>query len=202
MADWDNELGDIHLCSFSDIVLGQSSCYDTELQEYAQTLMQNKSGVIIVTAPLVDSVLACVAAPNSSMLETIRPLINVCEMYARRECLEEDVEQLWKNVNGAPGTGAKAWIAHVDGLDICGEARNPEYSDGSYHSAFWGFAPKDNPQIAVVVFIENGRYGNSYAAPIGSLVIEKYLTGDVSRKHLEMRMETANLIERGRNKLQ
>ena len=64
------------------------------------------------------------------------------------------------------------------------------------NSIFIGFAPKDNPRIAVAVIVENGGHGNSFAAPIGSLMIEKYLTGNTSRKHLEERMMNANLVKR------
>ena len=53
------------------------------------------------------------------------------------------------------------------------------------HSIFVAFAPKDNPQIAIAVYVENAGFGSTFAAPIASLLIEKYLTGDVKRKYLE-----------------
>ena len=56
------------------------------------------------------------------------------------------------------------------------------------------FAPRDNPQIAIAVVIENAGYGASWAAPIASLMIEKYVTGTVSRTDIEQRMKEANLI--------
>ena len=53
------------------------------------------------------------------------------------------------------------------------------------HSIFIGFAPADNPKIAVCVFIENGYWGSRWAAPISSLIIEKYMKNKVDRKWLE-----------------
>ena len=59
-----------------------------------------------------------------------------------------------------------------------------------------GFAPYHNPKIAVCVFVENAGFGATYGVPIGSLVMEKYLTGKISnnRKHIEDRMLNSNTI--------
>jgi penicillin-binding protein 2 len=61
------------------------------------------------------------------------------------------------------------------------------------HSILVAFAPKNNPKIAVAVFIENGGFGSTVAAPITSLLIEKYLTGQVKRKWIEDRMLATDL---------
>ena len=63
------------------------------------------------------------------------------------------------------------------------------------HSTFIAFAPADDPKIAVSVFIENGYWGSRWAAPIASLIIEKYLKEDVGRKWLENRMVNGSLID-------
>lgn len=84
----------------------------------------------------------------------------------------------------------------VDGIDICGKtgtAENFAKINGvrtqlDDHSIFVAFAPKDNPKIAIAVFIENGYWGARWAGPIASLMIEKYLKGTISRKDLEVRM--------------
>ena len=59
-----------------------------------------------------------------------------------------------------------------------------------------GFAPYHNPKIAIAVYVENAGFGAAYGVPIGSLMMEKYLTGDISpaRKGLEERMLNANTI--------
>ena len=112
------------------------------------------------------------------------------------------IEGMWKAVNSDPGTWSTAFVAHVDNLGICASAGQASNSFGEDNSVFIGFAPKDNPRIAIAVYIENGGFGASFAAPIGSLVIEKYLSGDISRKYLAERMKTANLMDRSRYKHQ
>lgn len=64
---------------------------------------------------------------------------------------------------------------------ICGKTGTVE-NPGKDHSAFIGFAPMDNPQIAIAVFIEHGGFGADMAAPIASLIIEEYLKGELSQK--------------------
>ena len=62
------------------------------------------------------------------------------------------------------------------------------------HSIFIGFAPADNPKIAICVFIENGYWGSRWAAPISSLMIEKFINKEVDRKWLEKYIIEGNLI--------
>ena len=63
------------------------------------------------------------------------------------------------------------------------------------HSIFIAFAPKDDPKIAIAVFVENGYWGSRWAAPIASLMIEKYIRGSISRDWLEKRMLEGSLEE-------
>ncbi|MEM0995420.1 MAG: hypothetical protein AAGI49_20470, partial [Bacteroidota bacterium] len=49
-------------------------------------------------------------------------------------------------------------------------------------SIFFAFAPKDDPKIAIAVYVEHGRFGGTIAAPVASLLIEQYLTGEISAK--------------------
>ena len=96
-----------------------------------------------------------------------------------------------------------ARIAKVNNLKIAGKTGtienftiiNNERKQLTDHSTFIGFAPIDNPQIAISVFIENGYWGSRWAAPIASLIIEKYINGDVNRKWLEQRMLNGTLLE-------
>lgn len=92
------------------------------------------------------------------------------------------------------GTGYKAY---VPGLDICGKTGTSEnnQSGGKDHSVFYAFAPKDNPQIALAVYVENAGFGGDIAAPIASFVIEKYLNGEVKRKLQEENIININLID-------
>ena len=90
-----------------------------------------------------------------------------------------------------------AKIAKVDSIQVCGKTGTAENPHGKDHSWFSCFAPEKNPKIAVAIIIENGGWGASYAAPIASLVVEKYVNRTISekRKPLEERMMKAVLID-------
>ncbi len=89
--------------------------------------------------------------------------------------------------------GGTARIAYVEGLDICGKTGTAQNPHGADHSTFISFAPKDNPRIAISVYVENGGFGASTAAPIASLIIEKYLTGKISRPALYEAMKNKHI---------
>ncbi|WP_166963199.1 penicillin-binding protein 2 [Yeosuana marina] len=86
-----------------------------------------------------------------------------------------------------------ATYLRVPGIDICGKtgtAENYTKIDGvktqlTDHSIFVAFAPKDNPKIAIAVFVENGYWGSRFAGKIASLMIEKYIKGHITRTDLE-----------------
>lgn len=82
----------------------------------------------------------------------------------------------------------------IDSIEQCGKTGTVQNPHGEDHSLFIAFAPKKNPKIAVSVVVENGGYGSKWAAPIASLLIEKYLTGKVKRKKLEKRIMNGDLI--------
>ncbi|MFV0571376.1 MAG: penicillin-binding protein 2 [Xanthomarina gelatinilytica] len=96
-----------------------------------------------------------------------------------------------------------AWYLKVPGIDICGKtgtAENFTIIDGKRtqltdHSIFIAFAPKDNPKIALAVFVENGYYGGRWAGRIASLMIEKYLKGEVTLKQMEQMVLDKSLEE-------
>ena len=104
------------------------------------------------------------------------------------------VDGMYLAVNGAPGSGATARRAAVPGLDICGKTGTAQNPHGEDHSIFIAFAPKDNPKIAIAVYVENGGFGATYAVPIASLMIEKYLKDTLSRPDLEKFLLEANLL--------
>jgi penicillin-binding protein 2 len=94
-----------------------------------------------------------------------------------------------------------ARIARIRGIKVCGKTGtaenfirlNNEKTQLSDHSIFVAFAPKENPKIALAVFVENGYWGGRWAAPIASLMIEKYLNGEVKRGWLEKKMLKGSL---------
>lgn len=87
-------------------------------------------------------------------------------------------------------TAGTARQAYIPGVTLCGKTGTSQNPHGKDHSVFFGFAPKENPKIAVAVFVENAGWGGSWAAPISSLLIEKYINKSISpsRKVLEEKM--------------
>lgn len=92
--------------------------------------------------------------------------------------------------------GGTCRLANIPGLDVAGKTGTAQNPHGKDHSAFMGFAPYDKPRIAVAVYVENAGFGATYGVPIGSLIIEKYLRGEIApeRKGLEERMMTSRTI--------
>ena len=105
------------------------------------------------------------------------------------------IEGMYLAVNAAPGAGGTARLAHVEGLEICGKTGTAQNPHGKDNAVFICFAPRENPKIAIAAYIENAGFGGSWAAPIASLMVEKYLTGEISRKDLEKRMMETNLMQ-------
>ena len=91
------------------------------------------------------------------------------------------------------GTGK--WY-NVPELQICGKTGTVQNPHGEDHALFIGFAPQDNPQIAIAVAVENAGFGSTWACPIATLLIEQYLTGKIKRNWLYDRMVNANLIDK------
>jgi penicillin-binding protein 2 len=72
----------------------------------------------------------------------------------------------------------------LEGLDVCGKTGTAQNPHGKDRSTFLSFAPKDNPRIAISVYVENAGFGASMALPIASLLEEFYLTGEVKRPQI------------------
>ena len=81
-----------------------------------------------------------------------------------------------------------AYWASIQGIEVCGKTGTSQNPLGLDHSTFLAFAPKENPKIAIAVYIENAGFGATWAMPVASLMIEKYLTGEVKRTWVEDRM--------------
>ncbi len=106
------------------------------------------------------------------------------------------VEGMNMSVYGAGGT---SHIAQVPGVEMCGKTGTAQNPHGADHSVFICFAPRENPKIAVAAYIENGGFGATWAAPIASLIVEKYLNGEIAegtRKDLETRVKSGYLLDR------
>lgn len=102
----------------------------------------------------------------------------------------QDVIDAMEKVVSA-GTGYSAFIP---GIKICGKTGTAQNPHGKDHSIFVAFAPKENPKIAIAVYVENAGFGSTWAAPIAGLMIEKYLTKKITKTWQEKRIMEANLI--------
>jgi penicillin-binding protein 2 len=106
---------------------------------------------------------------------------------------EEIIKGMEAAVNG--GAGKTAGIAALKDIIVCGKTGTAQNPHGKDHSVFVAFAPKDDPKIAIIVVVENAGFGATFAAPIASLMIEKYLKGEVSNKDREQSMLNLNLMQ-------
>ena len=104
------------------------------------------------------------------------------------------IEGMYGVVYEPGGTARRARIN--DSIIVCGKTGTAQNPHGEDHSVFIAFAPQDNPKIAIAVYVENAGPGGTWAAPIASLMIEKYLTDSISTQNLrkEKRILEANLL--------
>ena len=87
------------------------------------------------------------------------------------------------------GTATSAYVA---GLDVCGKTGTSQNQRRVSHSVFYGFAPKVNPKIAIAVYVENAGSGGAVAAPIGGLIIEKYINKTIAENRIWLQDEMIN----------
>ncbi|MGB1039866.1 MAG: peptidoglycan D,D-transpeptidase FtsI family protein [Flavobacteriales bacterium] len=124
--------------------------------------------------------------------DTIKPIYSIKNnTKIEKNKFEYIVEAMQQVIEGSGGTARRA---KIEGIEVCGKTGTVENSRGKDHSVFIAFAPKHNPKIALVVYIENGGYGGTWAAPIASLMIEKHLNDSISNERREKRILDANLI--------
>ena len=97
-------------------------------------------------------------------------------------------------VSGVPGATAR--VAAIRGIIVCGKTGTSQNPHGDDHAVFIAFAPKDDPKIAIAVYVENAGFGSTSAAPVASLMIEKYLRNSVTNKAMEQRILDLNLEEK------
>ncbi len=89
-----------------------------------------------------------------------------------------------------------AYYSRIKGIPMCGKTGTAQNPHGKDHSVFVAFAPKDDPKIAIAVVVENSGFGGTWAAPMASLLIEKYLADTISRPdYFVQRLLDANFID-------
>ncbi len=133
--------------------------------------------------------------------------ISLAENYTEKQkttvepkYFEDVIQGMTQVYTGVRGT-ARAYIN--DSIVMCGKTGTVENSFGEDHSVFVAFAPRDNPKIAIAVYLENAGYGSTWAAPIATLMMEKYISGSIPKRHkyYEDKMLNANLIQKEEKKV-
>ena len=121
--------------------------------------------------------------------------VGVLKRFATKRIPTIDPKYYTEVVAGMRGAviGGTCRRANLEGIEVCGKTGTAQNPHGRDHSAFMGFAPMNNPKIAVAVYVENGGFGAEYGVPIGSLMIEKYLKGEVKRTEMENQMMNSRI---------
>lgn len=186
--------GHWNFCTFRSVSIGQGEVLATPLQVANEmAYIANKGWYYI--PHVVDSI---EGGDKYGLLDKYKK--KIIPMDIPDSIFEAVHDGMQGVMEGGTGRGAK-----VEGIAICGKTgtvENYAVIKGQLvkqpnHSFFCAFAPRENPKIAIMCVVENsGRYGGTYAAPITSLMIEKYLndTIDAKRKFLEERMISTDLI--------
>jgi len=130
---------------------------------------------------------------------------NIDSFYLTKKQTGIDKPYFDQIINGMANVykSGTARFSRLDDIELCGKtgtSENKTRINGQIvklpdHSIFMAFGPKENPQIVVTVFVENGGYGATIAAPIATLIIEKYLRGSITRKDLLERILNTDLTE-------
>lgn len=107
---------------------------------------------------------------------------------------EPVIEGLSQTVNVPGGT---AYSVRINGIEMAGKTGTVQNPHGKHHAVFFAFAPRENPKIAIAVFVENAGYGGVVAGPIASMVVEKYLRDTVTLpKHLQDNIYNSNFLSK------
>ena len=119
--------------------------------------------------------------------------VDVDEKY-----FEPVIEGMSRVVNMPGGTG---YSVKINGIEMCGKTGTVQNSHGENHAVFFAFAPRENPKIAIAVFVENAGYGSTWAAPIASMLVEKHLRDTVTLPtYIQDRIYNGNLMPKVKKK--
>lgn len=108
--------------------------------------------------------------------------------YVKKNYVDVDPQHFEPVIDGMQDAVNSPWgtaiQSRIDGIIMCGKTGTVQNPRGKNHSVFIGFAPRDNPKIAIAVIVENAGYGSTYAAPIASYIAEQYLKGTLPKNKL------------------
>ena len=102
------------------------------------------------------------------------------------------VQGMYMAVNGGGSAGGTAFKACLDDIKVCGKTGTAQNPHGKDNSVFICFAPMDDPKIAIAAYVENAGFGATWALPVASLMMEKYLTGEIRESRRAMEQNVLN----------
>lgn len=148
-------------------------------------------GEVLVT-PLQMANLAAIMANRGffyypHMVKSIEPNGTKPEIFKQKNDVGIDLEHYPVVIDGmeAVVNVGSARRAFIEDIIVCGKTSTVQNPHGPDHSGFMGFAPKENPKIAIAVYVENTGWGGRASASIASLLIEYHINGSISRQALE-----------------
>lgn len=161
-------------------------------------------GEILITPLQMANIVAAIANRGfyypPHLVRAIDSLENLTQSARTRINVLVDKENFLPVIDGmekVAKVGGTARRAALDSIAVCGKTGTVQNPHGRDHSVFIAFAPRENPQIAIAVVVENaGDYGGTWAAPIASLMMEQFFYGVIKRKEKEKEILDANLIQR------
>lgn len=149
-------------------------------------------GEVLVTPLQLANAMAAIAnngyyiTPHLNKNDTM--LLKKHETVVDKKYFPVVTEGMWRVFEYGTGRHFK-----IKELNMCGKTGTVQNNHGKDHSLFVGFAPRENPVIAIAVVVENAGFGATWAAPIASLMMEQYISGKIARKDLFQRISTSIL---------
>lgn len=111
-----------------------------------------------------------------------------------RKYYEDIVEGMRAAVTGSTGSATCRMVGTIlPGVEACGKTGTAQ-NRGKDHSVFMGFAPMDNPKIAIAVYVENGGFGATFGVPIGAMMMDQYLHGKLSPENEKLAEDFSNRV--------
>jgi penicillin-binding protein 2 len=161
-------------------------------------------GEILITPLQMANVISAIAnrgyyyTPHA--IRAIDDKAAIPQKFKEKHKIKIDAANFEAVVEGMAGTMINGTAARtgIEGIEICGKTGTVQNPHGKNHSVFMCFAPKDNPKIAIACIVENAGFGATWAAPVATLMVEKYIKKDTatSRPELEKKLFNAYFLSK------
>lgn len=151
-------------------------------------------GEILVTPLQLANMVAAVANKGYYIIPHLNRNDSMKSNVNQTSIDEEHFDVVHRGMERVMTDGTGKWY-NVPELQICGKTGTVQNPHGKDHALFVGFAPKDDPKIAIAVAVENAGFGSTWACPIATLIMEQYLSGKIARTWLYDNMVNANLVD-------